>query len=87
MLGTPLRQDVLTRLCEAAYAQKVAEMLIGQANGAHICALALVQLGGLARLYADDAPGMHRAMRAMAAALYVSMGGDCVVHGALPAGG
>lgn len=79
MLGIPLRQDPLTHLCETAYAQKVAEMLIGQANGSHMCALAMVQLGGLARMYADDAPGMHRAMRAMAAALYVSIGGDCVL--------
>ncbi len=79
MLGLPSRQDALTHLCEAAYAQKVAEMLIDQADGSHMCALAMVQLGGLARVYADDAPGMHRAMRAMAAALYVSMGGDCVL--------
>lgn len=79
MLGIPLRQDPLTHLCETAYAQKVAEMLIGQANGAHICALALVQLGGLARLYAADEQSMRRAQRAMAAALYASLGSDCVL--------
>ncbi len=79
MVGVPLRQDPLTHLCEAAYARKLAEMLICQADGSRMCALAMVQLGGLARLYANDLPGMQRALRAMAAALYVSMGGDCVL--------
>ncbi len=77
-LGDAVTRDSVTGLYDRATTRAMAEFQINR-RGPALCAVALIQLGGLFRLYAGDRQGLDQNRHAIAAALSVALGTNCVM--------
>ncbi len=76
-LQSDIVRDPVTRLYDRNTVRALAESLI--ASGGGMCAMALIEVSGLARLYAGDMENMNRKRYCIAAALTVSLGTSCII--------
>ena len=77
-LKCDIDRDPVTRLYSRDTARLLSESLITE-NQAGMCAMALIELSGLARLYADDTKGLGQKRYYIATALSVSLGTSCII--------
>ena len=77
-LGIDIVRDRDTGLYDRATTRALAEFRIGKGRFRE-CAVAVIQLGGLERLYVEDAAEMKRKRYYVAAALSVALGPECTL--------
>ena len=76
-LSVAIYKDPISKLYTCSTARELAVELLKE-RAEKQCALVLVDIGGLPRLYAQDSERMEHKWRALMAALNLAMGTDCV---------
>lgn len=77
-LRSGIFRDPVTRLYDRNTTRSLAEYLLAE-SGTGTCAMVLLEVSGLARLYADDGNTLGQKRYCIATALTVSLGTSCII--------
>ena len=77
-LERAVSRDPVTKLYDRESIRMLAESLLGR-DEPGLCGVAMVQMGGICKLYANDPQALDQKRAYAAAALSVSFGGECLI--------